>query len=54
MLLESFPENHSDTPMIAQWSFNQKGQAEKAGAKQFDVFDPDEHSKWELEATETE
>ena len=31
-----------------------KGQAEKAGAKQFDVFDPDEHSKWELEATETE
>ena len=54
MLLESFPENHSKAPMIAQWSFNQTGQAEKAGAKELYVSEPEEPYKEELEVTEKE
>ena len=45
VLLESFPENHSGTPIVAQQSFNQKAQAEKAGAKELNVSEPEEPYK---------
>ena len=54
MLLKSFPENHSETPIIAQWSFNQKGEEEKAGAKELYISKPEEPYKEELEVTENE
>ena len=54
MLLESFPENHSGTPIIVQRSFNKKEQAEKAGAKELNVSEPGEPYKEELEVTKKE
>ena len=45
VLLESLPENHSGTPIIAQRSSNQKAQAEKAGAKEPNVSKPEEPYK---------
>ena len=51
MLLESFPENHSETLIIAQQSFNQKWQAEKARAKELNVSELEECYKEELEVS---
>ena len=49
-----FPEHYSKTPLISLRSFNQKGQAEKAGAKELNVSEPEEPYKEELEVTEKE
>ena len=54
MLLESFPENHSKTLIIAQQSFNQKWQAEKARAKELNVSELEEFYKEELEVSKKE